>query len=359
MGDWRKRVELTGDVAFFGYVSSGVQHSVLEVYVWDLDKTYLDTAIDSIRGLLQTLLEKALQKKNVPGTASLVRALRSTWQEHFPDSRDFPIYFVTASPPQMEEKIHQKLNLDGIYPFGIFFKDNLKNFKPSRFPYLRLQLGYKLQALLQLRLHLGENVRQVLWGDDSEMDAVIYSLYSDVCSRRLHSEDLADLLRFFKVSKEQIETILELQDVIPVHDPVDKVYINLATDTDPDYYLKFGRRTLATTNAFQVALDLYQDGRLKIEQVAQVAEDLQKHYGFTVDQFESSYEDMIYRPQLGLETHEKLLPYLQDKGVLSRRFHMTVTPRKILERRGERVILLEGHREPWVPDYIDYSKETR
>ncbi len=359
MGDWRKRVEMTGDVAFFGYVNSSVERSVLEVYVWDLDKTYLDTTIDSLRGLLQTLLEKAFQKKNIPGTSSLIRALRSTWQEHFPDSKDFPIYFVTASPPQMEEKIHQKLNFDGIYPFGIFFKDNFKNFKPSRFSYLRLQLGYKLQALLQLRLRLGENIRQVMWGDDSETDAVIYSLYSDVCARRLHSDNLVEMLRFFKVSKEQIETIIELQEVIPAHEPVDKVYINLATDTDPDYYLKFGRRTLATTNAFQVALDLFQDGRLKDHQVAQVAEDLQARYGFTVDQFESSYEDMVSRPQLGLETHEKIFPYLKDKGVLSRRFQLHSTPRQILERRGERVILLEGQREPWVPDYIDYSKETR
>lgn len=359
MGDWRKRVEMSGDVAFFGYVNSSVERSVLEVYVWDLDKTYLDTAIDSVRGLVQTLMEKALQKKNIPGTATLVKALRSTWKEHFPDSKDFPIYFVTASPPQMEEKIHQKLNLDGIYPFGIFFKDNFKNFKPSRFSFLRLQLGYKLQALLQLRLHLGDNIRQVLWGDDSETDAVIYSLYSDVCSRRLHSENLVELLKFFKVSKEQIETILELQDVIPTHEPVDKVYINLATDTDPDYYLKFGRRTLATTNAFQVALDLYQDGRLKEEQVGHVAEDLQNHYGFTVDQFESSYDDMIRRPQIGLETHEKIMPFLQSKGFLSKRFHTSVAPRKILERRGERVVLLEGQRDPWVPDYIDYSKETR
>lgn len=66
MAEWRDRSEMNGDVVFFGYVSEGMEKSHEEVYVWDLDKTYLDTTIDSLSGLLNTVLEKALQKKNVP-----------------------------------------------------------------------------------------------------------------------------------------------------------------------------------------------------------------------------------------------------------------------------------------------------
>ena len=53
-----------------------------------------------------------------------------------------------------------------------------------------------------------------------------------------------------------------------------KIYINLAEDTDPEYYLKFGRRTLPVYNTFQTALDLFQDMRIGVESVLQVARDL-------------------------------------------------------------------------------------
>lgn len=59
----------------------------------------------------------------------------------------------------------------------------------------------------------------------------------------------------------QVDTILRLREDIPEQDPVEKIYINLAADTDADYYLKFGRRILPTYNTFQLALDLHQISR--------------------------------------------------------------------------------------------------
>ncbi|MCB0406871.1 MAG: hypothetical protein KDD34_01630, partial [Bdellovibrionales bacterium] len=132
MAEWRNRAEITADVVFFKYASDQLEGDAREVFIWDLDKTYLDTKFETLKGLYQTALEKAFQKRNVPGTAALVRALRNSWQERHTGRADFPIYFVTASFPQMEKKIHEKLNLDGIYPYGIFFKDNLKNLRPRR-----------------------------------------------------------------------------------------------------------------------------------------------------------------------------------------------------------------------------------
>jgi hypothetical protein len=359
MADWRKRAETTGDVIFFRYTTDATESSAPEVYVWDLDKTYLDTAFETVRGLVRTVMEKAFQKRNVPGTATLVRALRNTWRDQHEGRSDFPIYFITASPPQLERKIHQKLNLDGIYPFGLFSKDNLKNLRPSRLPRLKQQVGYKLQSLLQLRLHLGPQVRQVLWGDDSEADAVIYSLYSDVCARRWTEAELRQILKGLNVRGQQVETILRLQQDIPAHDPVEKIYINLAIDTDAEYYLKFGRRVVPTYNTFQAALDLFQDGRLSVEQVLLVAVDMVRNFGFSLEELQASFDDMVRRPVLAAETTSAVLPKLQSEGLIDPKYSPSMVPKPILSRIGFRVIELEGNREPWVPDQIDYLHEYR
>lgn len=358
MADWEMRSEIEGDVVFFRYAGENLERAFSEVYVWDLDKTYLDTSWASVSELWRTVIEKAFQKKNIPGTASLVRALRSDWE----DKRGqlaFPIYFITASPPQMEEKITQKLELDEIKPLGAFYKDNLKNWKPSRWWRLTKQVGFKVQALLQLRTRLKEDVRQVLWGDDSESDAVIYSLYSDICSRRHSEKELIDILSNLHVIGEQTETILDLQEQIPVNDPVEKIYINLATDTDPEYYLKFGRRCVPTLNTLQAALDLFQDGRLNVGRILNVAKDMRDNYAITREEMESSIDNLVRRQILGGPAVAAILPELIDQGFLSRDFHPSVEPRNVEESRDGRIYRLEGVHEPWVPEAIDYFHEFR
>jgi len=359
MSDWRTRAEITADVVLFRYVADSLERATEEVFVWDLDKTYLDTTFESLSGLWRTVREKAFQKKNVPGTGALVRALRDSWQERHRGSKDFPIYFITASPPQLEQKIHDKLAYDGIYPFGLFCKDNLKNLRPRRWRRLTQQVGYKLQALLQLRLHMGENVRQILWGDDSEADAIIYSVYSDLCSRRLDEREGRRILKHFKVIGQQVDTVFRLLEDIPQQDPVEKIYINLAADTDADYYLKFGRRILPTYNAFQLALDLYQDQRLSPSQVVRVAKDLLLNYNFGVDDLEFSLNEMIHRPVLAGETVAGIVPVLQRERLLSAGYVPSVSPRAIVSSVGPRVFELEGVTEPWVPEYVDYLRDER
>lgn len=359
MSDWRTRAEITSDVVLFRYATGAVERETPEVYVWDLDKTYLDTAFETVRGLVRTVREKAFQKRNVPGTAVLVRALRDDWQETHKGRKDFPIYFITASPPQLEDKIHDKLAYDGIYPFGLFCKDNLQNLYPKRWWRLTQQVGYKLQALLQLRLHLSENVRQILWGDDSEADAVIYSLYSDLCSRRLEEREARQILRHFKVIGEQVDTILRLREEVPKQDPVEKIYINLAADTDADYYLKFGRRILPTYNTFQLALDLFQDHRLGASQVVKVALDLIQNYGFGSDELESSFDEMVRRPVLADKTVELILPVLRENRLLRASYQPSVAPKNVVSSVGARIFELEGVTEPWVQEHVDYMRDDR
>ncbi len=359
MSDWKLRAKIQADVVFFQYASEAVESEAREVYVWDLDKTYLDTQFESIRGLIKVAMEKAFQKRNVPGTATLVRALRNSWQLSHHGRADFPIYFITGSPPQLEKRIHEKLNLDGIYPYGMFCKDNLRNLRPSRLWRLTHQVGFKLQSLLQLRIHLGPDVRQVLWGDDSESDAVIYSLYSDICARRFDEGEIRNILGRFKVVGDQVDSILRLQGEIPEHDPVEKIYINLADDTDADYYLKFGRRILPIYNSFQTSLDLFQDGRLNGDQVTRVAQDLIDNFRFTKEELEKSLDDMIRRPTLSLEAFLAIQPILIEAGLLRESFKPSIEPKSATSTVKGRVFELEGSYEPWVPKQIDYYHDYR
>lgn len=348
MADWRKFADIRGDVVFFEYVSEKIASQAPLVYVWDLDKTYLDTNIASLKGLLKTIREKAFQKKNVPGSATLVRALIQSSQNLTPD---FPLYFITASPPQMERKIKAKLEIDSILPFGSFYKDNLKNLKPNRFRRLTQQVGFKLQALLQLRCKLKEDVQQILWGDDSETDALIYSLYSDVCSQRIDGEELVTLLENLNVSDTQIRKVLDLKEQIPKQDPVYRVYINLAVDTDPDYYLKFGRRTLPTYNTFQAALDLFQDKKIDIQTLVGIAQVLISSYSFSKEEILWSLEDLIQRSVLNPEYIDEITQAMRDAQLLPFQFKFT-------QRTNQALKDYKADKD-WIPSKIDYLNDYR
>lgn len=346
--DWKDRSLITDDVVYFRYVPEGTAKGMQEVFVWDLDKTYLDTRIDSVGGIFEAAVERALAKKNIPGTSTLLQVLARSWMANHGQSR-FPIFFITASPPQMEERIFEKFALDGIKPLGCFYKDNLKNLHPKRWWRLTKQVGYKLQSLLQLRTYLREEVKQVFWGDDSETDAVIYNLYSDICARRIGAQEIRSVLKSFSVTGEQVDRILMLQAQIPENDPVEKIYINLAVDTDPDYYLKFGRRTLPTSNAFQIALDLYQDQRITIDDLYSIAQDMIYNYGFTPEELVRSFDEMIRRQVILEPTLEKLIPYMTEKGLLPSGFAPSLAPAKDRDQ----------HFDPWVPERIDYLHDYR
>lgn len=358
MSDWKKRGKKQGDVIYFPYVSEGAAAAAPEVYLWDIDKTYLDTKFESLKGLWKTATEKADSKKNVPGAAELVRSLNE-YQKSESRSENFPIFFITASPPQIEYKIYQKLRIDGVQPFGIFCKDNLENLRPRRLWRITKHVGYKVQALLQLRAFLKEDVRIILFGDDGESDAIIYSLFSDICARRINTSEIRRILNHYSTLDQQVDQIFRLQDLIPTNDPVEKIYINLADDTDSDYYLKFGLRIVPTYNAFQAALDLFQDGRLNIEHVASVGHRLTESYDYSFEQIEKSYDDMIRRGRLGAEACSELEPTLKKMNLLNPDFTASIPPKKVLEREGQTVRKLEGTFDSWVVEHVDYTHEYR
>ena len=48
MADWRDRSEMTDDVVFFRYIAEGIEKNMDEVFIWDLDKTYLDANFEGL-----------------------------------------------------------------------------------------------------------------------------------------------------------------------------------------------------------------------------------------------------------------------------------------------------------------------
>lgn len=348
-----------GELVNFTYTQVDFK-SFSEVFVWDLDKTYLDTRIDSVSGLLDAIIERSWSKKNIPASNILLRQLHDRWASD-KGVKNFPIFFITASPQQMEERIREKLQFDQVSPAGCYFKNNLRNLRPSRWWRLKKHIGYKISALLHLRAQLPEKIEQVLWGDDSESDAIIYNLYSDICAGRISDTDLRVLLKKIGMVQDNIDLICDLRKDIPENDPVEKIYINLAIDTDHDYYLKFGRRTVATYNTFQAALDLFQDHRLKLEDLDLVFSEMVNQYSFSPEELVKSYIEFVKRPQLGERATKDIGQWLVEKGLISHFDQLKIAPQPVTKwcEKELRVLELSGVSEPWVQEKIDYLNEYR
>src|SRR5690606_35987944 len=132
------------------------------------------------RGLLSIPLELAVDKRALPGTVPLLRALRRGPTE---TSQLVPLYFVSGSPVQLRRVIEEKMTLDGVGFDGVTFKDQLGLLRRRRPRAIIHQVGYKLIALLLYRLEASERARWMMFGDDVEADVDVFRLFGRVCGR--------------------------------------------------------------------------------------------------------------------------------------------------------------------------------
>jgi len=149
----------------------------VHVYHWDLDRTYLDTDIHSVRGMVRAAFEHASSKRNIPGAAALLRGLI----EKDPTCR---VSIISGSPRQMRDVLSEKLALDGVRFDSLVLKDSLHHLRRGRFRAIKGQIGYKLPQLLKTRVGFGKGVRESLFGDDTEVDALVYALYAEAVAGR-------------------------------------------------------------------------------------------------------------------------------------------------------------------------------
>jgi hypothetical protein len=228
-----------------------------DVFVWDIDKTYLDTRFSSLRGLLAIPFEFAVDKRAVWGAVPVLRALRIGPDPSQP--RFAPLYFVSGSPPGLRDVVERKMLLDGVQPDGITFKDQLGLLKAGRPRAIKEQVGYKLAALLMLRAELPAGARFQLFGDDVESDMEAFLLFGRVCAG-LRGTALREALRAHGTDWPEVEQAITLSTPLPVEDdPVRRVFIHGQkgrlldrTDLDP--------RVIATRSFLQTALVLQSAG---------------------------------------------------------------------------------------------------
>lgn len=267
---------------------------VRHVYRWDLDKTYLRSEFATVRDLLRSAFEGAEKKQAVPGAAALLRELRRGGGAR--------VCFISGSPRQMRRVLERKLQLDGVEFDEFILKPNLGNLFRGRFRALREQVGYKLPALLAGRAGLPESTRETCFGDDSEADAFVYSLYADLLAGRADHALLEAVLASARVYPDDAARTLALADALPRADAVGRVLIHLDLRSPTARFYRYGARLVPIYNYFQAALVLLEDGLLDAPAVIRVVLEMVDRFGYTLDALRNSLQDLLRRGRLRPET---------------------------------------------------------
>jgi hypothetical protein len=233
------------------------QDYVGNVYVWDVDKTYLATRFSSVRQLARIALEFAIDKRAIVGMPQVLHGLR---RGPGPSLGSEPLYFVTASPPQMRKVIERRMLLDGVDHDGITFKDwgrVIRSLHPRR---LREQIGFKICALLVGRC-MHPMATEYLFGDDVESDAEAYSMYARMISGEVSAGQADSALSGVGVADFDRAAIVATLRNLPTRvGRVQKIFIHLEKGTAPQKFGRYGPQLLAVRGAIQLSLALRELG---------------------------------------------------------------------------------------------------
>jgi hypothetical protein len=264
-----------------------------EVYTWDVDNTYLRTDVSSFRAMLAIPFEMAIDKEPFPGVPELLQEIRRGPGE---TSRETPLLFVSASPTQLRRVLEQRMLLDRIEQDGFTLRDWGTLIRGGRFRKLREPIGYKLAALLLNRSELPVGAREFLFGDDTERDALIYTLYADLLSGRLRGAELQEALAKH-VAEEDAEYVTRLAAEIPPIEGVRGIFIHLARKRGPSRLAEYGPRVHAVADYFQAALTLTALHQIHPRGLGRVAEAV----GASGEDLQASLQDAIQRRLLPAE----------------------------------------------------------
>ena len=266
------------------------------ICVWDIDKTYLASDIDSLRGMLKIPFEFAVDKRTIAGADNLLRLLRRPKGA----SAASGLYFVSASPNQLRSTIEGKMLLDAVEHDGITLKDWTTIVKRRRFGKLREQIGYKLSALLLARKSLPWRASELLFGDDSESDALIYSLYADICAGRLRASHLEGTLLKNGVANEDARYIGELSRDLPEGEIVAGIFIHTEREESAATLDAWQSQLVACQDTFQMACLLVAQGHISLDALSAQAAALLKTHNYSRDQLLSSLKDLVDRQWLSV-----------------------------------------------------------
>jgi len=263
----------------------------MHIFRWDLDKTYLETDFGSVRSLIRTALEPASQKRNVPGSATLLRALVQC-------NSDCRVHILSGSPTQMRSVLEEKLALDGIRVDNFVLKDNLENIRKGRLRAVTEQMGYKLPVLLTQRQGLGTSVRETLFGDDAEVDAVIYGVYADVIAGRLDERAVSQIMSAAGAYDKSIRKARKAVRKLRGSDAVDDIFIHLKYRTPLNRFEGLGPQVIPIHSWFQAAILLWRRGRVDAKGVAATANACAIQQSLTETHLANLVQDLVRRGML-------------------------------------------------------------
>ena len=233
-------------------------------FIWDIDKTYLSTHFSSMQGMSRIPIEFAVDKQAIPGMPEILRGLR---RGPGPGFACAPLYFVTASPPQLRKVLEHKMLLDGVEYDGITYKDwfqTLRKLRPGR---LKEQVGFKLCALLEGRQRR-PRAKEYLFGDDAEKDAEAFHIYTRLIHGELSAGEAEKNMAAEGVQKDDRRCVLALLERLPrERGSVERIFIHLEKKTPPEHFERFGKIMAPVRGAFQLSLALYELGLIDEETV--------------------------------------------------------------------------------------------
>lgn len=277
-------------------------------FVWDIDKTYLSTHFSSMKGLARIPLEFAVDKMAIPGMPEILRGLR---RGPGPGFAAAPLYFVSASPPQMRKVLEHKMLMDGVEYDGITSKDWFLTVKQRRPGRLKEQVGFKLCALLEGRRRR-PLAREYLFGDDVEQDATAFHLYSRLLAGELSAGDADGAMAAEGVKPDDRRCVFALLDRLPEkRGAVPRAFIHLEHGTPPSEFDHFGGLVAPVKGAGQLAPALYELGLLDSDAVGQALDEVVSRSGLSESDREELLRDAVSR---GLVSEEKLREAGIDSG---------------------------------------------
>ena len=239
------------------------------VSIWDIDKTYLATRFSSVRGLTRIPVEFAVDKRAIPGMPAVIQGLR---KGPGPDYACVPLYFISASPPQLQKVLEHKMLLDGVEYDGITSKDWLRTLMHLRPRRLREQVGFKLCALLAGRQRR-PMAEEYLFGDDVEKDAAAYFLYAGLLSGDVSPDDAEGIMVEEGVRWYDRQCVFTLLEGLPdERGQVKRIFIHLEQNTLPEEFEVFGKLVVPVKGACQLGLALHQMGLIDPEMVREACE---------------------------------------------------------------------------------------
>ncbi len=254
----------------------------------DVDMTYLVTDFESAAGLADLMESDARERAALPGMPAVYRALR----DGADGQADRPLCFLSGSPRFFKRTLEGRMQLDGVRHDGIVlkpFKDlvaaNLLDFDfESLEPDLKEQVGYKMTALLTLRLDIPPTTPEILMGDDTEVDHAVYALYHRFTAGELDAAGLDAELARLDVAQSWRDRVAQLAPTVTAHlagqgAPVKLIYINRInahpenlTQSVADWTVP--GLTRHHRGAWPLILDLFEEGHVSEAQVNRVRADL-------------------------------------------------------------------------------------